>query len=48
MIGAVLGAGVFAFLSTMFALPWLAGQQSALGIGAGVYAVACLFDLLAA
>ncbi|WP_147100837.1 hypothetical protein [Paracoccus aurantiacus] len=48
MIGAVLGVGVFAFLATMFALPWLTGQQSALGIGAGVYAVACLFDLLAA
>lgn len=48
MVGAVLGAGIFACLTMVFALPWLLGQQAALGIGAGTYAVACLFDLLAA
>lgn len=48
MIGAVLGAGIFAFLAMIFALPWCLGQQPALGIGAGTCAVACLFDLVAA
>lgn len=48
MIGAVLGAGIFAFLAMVFALPWCLGQQAALGISAGTCAVACLFDLLAA
>ena len=47
MIGAVLGAGIFACLTMMFALPWCLGQQPALGIGAGTCAVASLFDLLA-
>ncbi|MEO1961963.1 MAG: hypothetical protein ABGW82_13525 [Paracoccus sp. (in: a-proteobacteria)] len=48
MIGAVLGAGIFAFLAMIFALPWCLGQQPALGIGTGTCAVACLSDLLAA
>lgn len=48
MVGAVIGAGVFGFLSVMFAVPYLTGQQAALTTGVGIYAVLCAFDLLAA
>lgn len=48
MVGAILGAGIFAFLSTMFAMPYLTGQQPGLSTGAGVYLVLAFFDLLAA
>lgn len=48
MAGAIIGAGVFGFLSVMFATPYLTGQQAALTTGAGLYAVLCAADLLAA
>lgn len=48
MVGAIIGAGVFGFLAVMFAVPYLTGQQVALSTGAGLYAVLCVFDLLAA
>lgn len=48
MVGAIVGAGIFAFLSTMFAMPYLLGNQAGLSTGAGVYLVLAIFDLLAA
>lgn len=48
MIGAIVGATVFGGLSIMFAGPYIFGSAPALTTGAGVYAVLCAFDLLAA
>lgn len=48
MVGAIIGAGVFGYLSVTFAIPYVVGQQPALTTGAGIYAVLCVFDLLAA
>lgn len=48
MVGAIIGAGIFAFLSTMFAMPYLLGQQEGLSTAAGIYLVLAIFDLLAA
>lgn len=48
MLGAIVGAVVFGGLSIMFAGPYVFGTSPALTTGAGVYAVLCAFDLLAA
>lgn len=47
-IGAVLGAGLFAGLAVLFAVPALSGQSAALTTGAGVYLALAAFDVLAA
>lgn len=47
-VGAIVGAGVFASLSAIFAVPYLTGQQDALNTGVGTYLVLALFDVLAA
>ncbi|WP_343502148.1 hypothetical protein [Alloyangia pacifica] len=46
--GAIVGAGIFASLSVIFALPYLTGQQDALNTGVGTYLVLAIFDVLAA
>lgn len=48
MLAAIVRAVVFGALSIMFAMPYALGQQSALSTGVGVYAVLCVFDILAA
>ncbi|EPX82109.1 hypothetical protein [Salipiger mucosus] len=48
MVGAVCGAGIFATLAVMFAVPILSGQAIAATTGVGTYAVLALFDVLAA
>lgn len=47
-IGAVFGAGIFASLGMMFAVPVLSGQQAAVTTGVGTYFVLAAFDVLAA
>lgn len=48
MIGAVIGAGIFLSLALLFTVPYVAGQQSALGTAPSVYFVLFVFDLIAA
>ncbi|MDO6732864.1 hypothetical protein Q4577_22885 [Marinovum sp. 2_MG-2023] len=47
-IGAVFGAGLFAWLAMLFSVPYLSGQTAALTTGVGTYLVLALFDILAA
>ena len=46
--GAIMGAGIFASLAAMFAVPVLPGEQAAITTGVGTYMVLAVFDILAA
>jgi len=48
LFGAIFGAGTFAALAMMFAMPFFSGAQDALSTGVGAYAVLAAFDMLAA